>query len=608
MKNSILKNYRVDPDIFSGFLIFLKLSVIIAFAFMSCQRSPSLGDVWTFDLPGGSEYSSPDYTVRVEQNGVSHSPWVHHNFALDTYTRYNSRGESTSIMRKNVGWTGSIQELGIGTVSHSAAIFSFSGTITVRVTVNPDAGHITLPLTSAKVLPSSYDIPCYIENGNTIVFTLDRPEKIAIIANYDKVWKIFKDMAKGHVPIQSHLYRDDYDRSDFHGRDMLKALSEGYKNPLFVIALPPEKNVPDKYSPETLVVNPEDKPTQEQLNNYKTIWFSPGIHDLTYMGDFPTHRTFINAGQRVYLEGGSLVKACFWKNLESGTGETSITGRGMISGMSPNHRWMLETVHVNHIDTVIGVTVIDRAGRGIHNVRHMEDVTMLGAWHGNNNGVHEIDNSTIKNCFLMCHDDNLKIGDNTHARHIVLWQGPNAHPIMAYEYGGVSRGTPTKVELTTWSNTLVEDVDIIMYGANAERRAPWHRHTGSAIAINLGRINMEVNNFTFRDIRIESPFLFRVFTIYNIDSSKDYAASWFKTDFFYTSEENHTRINGLTLENISVNSPVILYRSILGSDYYNSLNDVKFTNLNINGTIVTDQNKDEFFEITDDKINGLTFQ
>jgi hypothetical protein len=28
------------------------------------------------------------------------------------------------------------------------------------------------------VLPSSYNIPCRIENGNTIVFTMDRPEKV----------------------------------------------------------------------------------------------------------------------------------------------------------------------------------------------------------------------------------------------------------------------------------------------------------------------------------------------------------------------------------------------------------------------------------------------
>jgi len=56
--------------------------------------------------------------------------------------------------------------------SHSAAIFSFEGKIVVRVRVKKDAKHITLPLKSAKVLPSSYEIPCTIENGHTIVSSL----------------------------------------------------------------------------------------------------------------------------------------------------------------------------------------------------------------------------------------------------------------------------------------------------------------------------------------------------------------------------------------------------------------------------------------------------
>jgi hypothetical protein len=342
------------------------------------------------------------------------------------------------------------------------------------------------------------------------------------------------------------------------------------------------------------------------LNRYKTIWFTPGIHDFSYHGSYPTHRTFVNPGQTYYLEAGAYLMAIIRKN--PGSAPSKLTGRGMIS--SERHVWRLENMIVNGIDTITGITVIYRRARGIHDARHIEDVTMLGAWHGNQNGVQELDNSTILNCFLMCHDDNLKIGDNTHARHIVLWQGHNAHPVMVYEYGGVHSSSDGRwtAGVTTYSNTVVEDVDIIMYSAQGERRNDWTRHTSSAIAVNLGRINMEVNNFTFRDIRIESPFLFRVFTIYNIDSSKDYAASWFKTDFFYTSEENHTRINGLTLENISVNSPLILYRSLLGSDYFKSLSGVKFTNLNINGTIVTEKNKNEFFEITYDKIDGLTFE
>jgi hypothetical protein len=574
-------------------LFYFPFSLLILFTV------PSAAQVWTYTIPGGETRTtspggqdtlrSTDYTVSIEQNGEIFTPWVQYSYSRDKYYRHD-RDEWHSGVRG-------------GTSSHSSAHFSFDGTITVKVTVNPGAKDITLPLSSAKILPSSYNIPCHIENGNTIVFTLDRPEKVAVIANYDEAWKVFEDRAIGHVPVQSHLNRAGYDRADFHGRQIFDAITEGYLNPLFIMALPPEENIPDRNSNETLVVNPGDKPSQAQLYQYKTIWFAPGMHDFSYHGTHPNYRTIVNPGQTYYLEGGAYLMATLFKN--PGTAHSKVTGRGMISGAK--HLWRLSNIIVQNIDTVTGITVIDRAARGIHGARHIEDISMLSAWHGNHNGVQEIDNSTIFNCFFMAHDDNLKLGGNSHAKHIVLWQGHNAHPVMVYEYGGVTHGSPTIVEMTTWSNTLVEDLDILMYSADAERRGDWHRHSGSAISINLGRINMQINDFTFRNIRIESPFLYRVFTIYNIDSSKPYAASWFKTNFFYTSPENHTQINGLNLENISVNSPLIFYHSLLGSDYYNSLSNVTFTNLNINGTIVTDQNKEEFFELTHDKISGLSF-
>jgi hypothetical protein len=585
-----MKNISIFLFLTRVFTIYIFILII------SLIGKPLHADVWTYQIPGGQQYLSTDYVVEIEQDGKIYPAWVHYSYTKDEYIKYSSR------TFKPEGKVAGAK----GTISHSAAHFSFDKAVKIRVTVLPGAKGITLPLTSARVLPSSYSIPCKIENGNTIVFTLTRPEKIAIIANYEKAWDVFASKSTGHVPIQSHLDQSAYNRSDFHGRDLLKEISEGYKNPLFIIALAPEADIPDKDAKSTLIVNPGDMPSQAELDKYQTVWFKPGIHDFSYLGNSPLHWTLIKGGQTFYLEGGSYVMACFRKSGENGGAR--IIGRGMISGMSPKHLYMLPTVSINLVDTVRGITVIDRAARGIHNARHIEDVTMLGAWHGNNNGVHDLDHSTVLNCLFICHDDNLKLGSHTHAKHIVLWQAHNAHPIMVYEYGGVTTTAGKSVaEKTVFANTVVEDIDIIMYSANAERQTPWTRHTGSAIAVNLGRINMDINNFTFRDIRIESPFLFRVFTIYNLDSAKPYAASWFKTDFFYTSKKNHTRINGLTLENISVNSPLILYRSILGSDYDNSLSNVKFTNLLINGVNVSDQNKNDFFEIHEDRINGLSF-
>jgi hypothetical protein len=149
---------------------------------------------------------------------------VHYSFPLEKYIRYQSWDKK--LYQTNVK-----PEERRSTVAHSTAIFSFTGTVTVRVTISPDAKHITLPLTSARVLPTSYDIPCHIENGNTIVFTLDRPEKVAVIANYDEVWKVFEEKGKGHVPIpnwDSDLKLES-ERADFQGDDIEDYLAEGFQ-------------------------------------------------------------------------------------------------------------------------------------------------------------------------------------------------------------------------------------------------------------------------------------------------------------------------------------------------------------------------------------------
>jgi hypothetical protein len=96
-----------------------------------------------------------------------------------------------------------------------------------------------------------------------------------------------------------------------------------------------------------------------------------------------------------------------------------------------------------------------------------------------------------------------------------------------------------------------------------------------------------------------------MFAFYNMDSNQPYAAEWFKSNL--SSESSHTRINGVTFENITVSSPVILFRSQLGSAYDDSMSDLRFINLNINGTIVTEKNIDEFFEIEYYRIKGLSF-
>jgi hypothetical protein len=282
--------------------------------------------------------------------------------------------------------------------------------------------------------------------------------------------------------------------------------------------------------------------------------------------------------------------ARFTKHPRLGSGTTSIMGRGMVSGIK--HKWSTSTgAQINDIDYIRGIAITDRASFSTKGGRHIEDVSDIGAWHGNNDGPDFLDDCLVENCFLQAFDDNLKLNHNSRARQIVIWQQMNAHPIMVKEIRNN----------VTFAESTVEDVDILAYFYDWHGK-DWSRLSHAAIACVTGG-DIQVRDFAFRDIRIESPFLYRVFCFYSMDTNQPYAASWFKVK---TSADMHTRINGLTFEKITVHSPLILYRSLLGSAYDDSVSDISFAEIEISGTTVTEQNKDRFFEIDYDKVSGLT--
>lgn len=559
-------------------------NIIIVVTLLLSPRAYS--QVWTYNVPGGQDLSSKDYTVTVSSEGKTEESFVYYSYGQSTYpvyTEYGARIEGKPMRH-------------VGPISTSNSIFSFNKSVTVRVTVNPGAKNISLPLRSAKILPSSYNIPCKIENGNTIVFTLDRPEKVAVIANYDEVWSKFVKMSEGHVPINTWNvdYTKEISRESYHGSSLSKELAEGYSNPIIISALPAETRVPDVKKLKTLFVNPGDKYNETELSKYDVVWFKPGIHDWSQMGYAPFYQTQIKRGQTVYIEGGAYVMARFKRFHDKGAGPTSIVGRGVVSGKG--HNWIHsfnEASQLIDIDTISGITLTERASFSIYNSRCIEDLTLLGSWHGNNDGPDYSDNCLLKNCFLLSHDDNLKINNNTHAQHIVIWQSTNAHAIMVKE---------TFRSDLEFANSVVEDIDVIAYFQDPNiRKEPWARLGMGAIAC-VTAMPITIRNFTFRNIRIESPYLFRVFDIYNLNT-EEVNPGWFMT----TSELNHSKIDGMHFENIKVTSPVIAYRSFIGSGYKNSVNNITFKDITINGVSVNYGNKDKFFEIEQDKITGLSF-
>ena len=122
-----------------------------------------------------------------------------------------------------------------------------------------------------------------------------RPEKVAVIANYNEVWNKFVEMGKEHIPIQSWNinYNNELKRESYHGSKLSELLEEGYQNPIIISALPAETRVPDTNKLKTLFVNPGDRLNEDDLVKYDVVWFKPGIHDLSSMGYAPFFQTRI---------------------------------------------------------------------------------------------------------------------------------------------------------------------------------------------------------------------------------------------------------------------------------------------------------------------------
>ncbi|MCK9479618.1 MAG: hypothetical protein M0R40_09020 [Firmicutes bacterium] len=555
------------------------------------------GVIWTYPAYNNAD-SSPDYEITVQQQGgVEADCFAFYSVQESEYTMYDTDTGKAHTTYPNYEWPGEAKR-------NTTTIFSFDGApVTVRIKVKPDAKHITVPLTSAKVLPGSYNIPCEIEDGDTIIFTLDRPEKVFVIPNYDIIWNKYAELADEHIPIQE--WRDFIEQRDapsFKGNNL--TIDEGFLNPLVVLAHGKEQacEIPDRDNPKVLLVQPGVTPTEEQIRSYDIIWFTPGVHDLSELGNDPVtaggngpHKKIeLKAGQKLYLEGGAYVMARFWaKRSGNNPNNVSVYGRGVLSGIK--HKWVKEPNQcplVDNVDEVSGITMTDPSGVAVMRTMNVADIALVGTWHYNITGVITTKGCVVENSLFMSDDDNVVLQTNTVVRHVVIWQQSNAHPLMEQGNAGMD-----------YADTVVEDVDIVAWFRPTSTN-PWHLVGLGAITLARGSY-CKLENFAFKDIRIESPFLFRPFTIYNLDTN-EITPGWFPI----TSEENHSRIKGIAYENISVNSPVIFLSSLIGSPYDNSIEDITFKNIVINGVKIDGANWNNYFEIDymDGNVKGLKFE
>ncbi|MBI5692610.1 MAG: hypothetical protein HZC55_21225 [Verrucomicrobia bacterium] len=492
---------------------------------------------------------SPDYEVTLSRAGETWRPATFWSYSRAVDKTVDPEGKYIKLTFLALHSTEpKAPERNRDTYAHSWTQFDFSGgPVEVTVKIRRPLPGITLPLRSAAVLPSIHGIQARIEGGDTIRFTLARPAKIAVVPNARE--------ALGQLAQQEE-----------------KQALEGYRNPLFLFARAPEKDVPAKEAKGTLVIRPGQTVTPAEFSRAKVIWFEPGLHDYSRFPGDEQYYMVLRTGQTVYLAGGAWLLGNFRSEVRRPIEDIPLVrGRGVLSGDKqpwdgvPYVRTVIANVRLD------GITVTDPHNHIQHSIAPVRDVAVVGAWHGNTDGLtveprpgDRYDGWHIDDCFVMAADTNLKVGGSARARNYVAWQLSNAEPAW----------------IRNPDRCVVDGLYIIAFnnwpppGAGASRQT-FNLHGGRG----------GVKRTIVRNVVVEAPFVPLLFLL----PAEDPGAPQFEDVIF---------------ENVVVTTPYISAKSPIGAARADgpATGRIVFRNLVINGVRVTNANCRDYFEL----LHGVT--
>lgn len=523
-------------------------AMIVAVAFLALAGGHAAtapgARVIVWDGPGGDVKASPDYEVTIKGSGRMWKPFTYYSYnrpvdkLLDPegkYIKLSFLGLHSNEYKR--------PEENRDTYAHSWAHFDFSGgPVEIEVKIRKAFDGLTLPLKSCGIFPSTLGIKCQVVSGDTIRFAMDKPAKIAVVPNHLQAL----EKLKGADPKQAF---------------------EGYRNPLFLFARAPETDLPDKDAPGTLVVKPGQVRGVEDIAKAKVIYFEAGVHDYSQFNPSdPDHYIVLRAGQTAYLAGGAYVYGVFSADKRRPPiGEMALLhGRGTMSGAK--QRWGDEPYFTTLEKGVRmeGIQITDPHNHVSHSISPVKDVAIVGAWHGNTDGLtREVPQSEpyrgwhVEDCFVMAADTNLKVGGQARARNYTVWQLNNAEPLWIREPDGC----------------VVDGFQVIAFNNPAGRQT-----------FNISR--GAVRNSIFKNITVEAPFVPLLFLMP------------------IRAEGGGPAYENAVFENVTVNTPHIAKKSPFGLEDGAStpVGRVVFRNLVINNTRVTAQNCRDHFEF----LNGVT--
>jgi hypothetical protein len=530
---------------------FVKLSAVALAGIAAPLSSTAFGsaetgtDITIWDIPGGDSFRSRDYEVTLRRAGKTWKPITFFSNwkAVDKIIDHEGEGKYSKLSFGDLNSSEyTPPESNLDTFAHSWACFDFAnGPVEVEVKILRPIIGLTLPLKSCEVYPSSLGIKCRVMEDNIIRFTLREPAKIAVVPNSQLAVEKLAECEP-------------------------KRALEGYRNPLFLFARKPEANVPAKGTTGTLVVKPGDKYGPAEFDKARTIYFEPGIHDYSkYNTEDPNHYIYLKSGQTVYLPGGAYLFGIFNSDVEKPLGDMPlIRGRGIVSGDKQpwtgkgNFFTLFKRVRVD------GIHITDPHNHVTHGLGHFKDVAVVGAWHGNTDGIGKsvpvddpYDGWHAEDCFCMAGDTNLALGGYGRVRNHTMWQLGNAEPLW----------------IQGAHDCIADGIYVIAFNKN--------RAQGETINFIRNDAQRVKNKIIVRNVVIDAPYIPRIMSVVMRVKSSE------------------TVFEDVRFENITVNTPFVRLKSRIGLEGAQTANfgKVVFRNLVINGTQVTAKNFTDYFEI-----------
>ena len=384
---------------------------------------------------------------------------------------------------------------------------------------------------------------------------------------------------------------------NFAGQDNQVPNLGWIKHMLCVFLDPLEADVPEKGGPGVTVYSKDAAPAA--LEQAGTIYFPPGYHNLQDHGGRgiieADGRLILQDKQALYLAGGAFVEGLVEKKSVQ-CRDQRVYGRGVLTGRQycwyklpnhtgPKHRHIIGLGRRRQ--RVDGITIMESPCHGIVGGRtRIVNVKMLG-WHCNNDCVRVGGGSEVSHSFFRAVDDHFYNFDN-HVHDVVLWAGHNG-AIMTFGWGG---GEGQKAYNA--GSSLFENIDIIN---------PEWTGLGNNNGLAAAQVGFDYRPYGYggetttimRNIRIEGeiPGLVNLkplsgrgkVTAARVDADQvGYLGDLILENVTVDAQSGKSRIQGKT--DVAIGG---------GKTFY--IQNVTFKDLRIGGTLVTESNKDTFFNI-----------